>query len=83
MHPVDIYSSISKNMTGEWTEEQIIEVRQYYYAMCMELDGMLQVLLQALEKSDTADNTFVIFTSDHGEMAMEHRYIYYICINTF
>eukprot|EP01113_Clastostelium_recurvatum_P008816 TRINITY_DN14197_c0_g1_i1.p1 TRINITY_DN14197_c0_g1~~TRINITY_DN14197_c0_g1_i1.p1 ORF type:complete len:537 (+),score=91.84 TRINITY_DN14197_c0_g1_i1:31-1611(+) len=72
-HPVDQYSSISKNMTGAWSPAQIVQIRQYYYAMCAELDGMLGLLLDALEQSGTANNTYVIFTSDHGEMAMEHR----------
>ncbi len=63
-------------MTGEWTVEQIIQIRQYYYAMCLELDGMLGVLLNALKESGTENNTFVVFTSDHGELAMEHRQYY-------
>jgi len=41
MHPVDMWQSITKNMTGDWTRDEIIQVRQYYYAMCAELDGMV------------------------------------------
>eukprot|EP01112_Ceratiomyxa_fruticulosa_P023611 TRINITY_DN9106_c0_g1_i1.p1 TRINITY_DN9106_c0_g1~~TRINITY_DN9106_c0_g1_i1.p1 ORF type:complete len:446 (-),score=71.81 TRINITY_DN9106_c0_g1_i1:211-1548(-) len=75
-HPVDRYQSITKNVTGEWTEAEIVQIRQYYYAMCMELDGMLGVLIKALQQSGTENNTYVFFTSDHGELAMEHRQYY-------
>jgi arylsulfatase K len=75
MHPVDYYASWVKNMTGEFTTDQIIKIRQYYYAMCAELDGMLGEIIDALEKSGTANNTYIVFTSDHGDMQMEHRQI--------
>lgn len=45
-----------------------------YYIHCIEdMDGNLGKILDALEKSGQADNTIVIFTSDHGEMAGSHR----------
>ncbi|HXH99616.1 MAG TPA: sulfatase [Sphingobacteriaceae bacterium] len=39
-----------------------------YYAHCTSLDKALGNLLNALEKEGIADNTLLVFTSDHGDM---------------
>lgn len=41
MHPVDYYSSYTKNCTGKFTEKEIKNIRAFYYAMCAETDAML------------------------------------------
>lgn len=41
MHPVDYYSSYTKNCTGEFTKEEVRNIRAFYYAMCAETDAML------------------------------------------
>ncbi|XP_027257642.1 arylsulfatase K isoform X3 [Cricetulus griseus] len=76
MHPVDYYSSYTKNCTGKFTEEEIKNIRAYYYAMCAETDAMLGEIILTLRKLDLLQKTIVIYTSDHGEMAMEHRQFY-------
>ncbi|MFB6218624.1 MAG: sulfatase [Halobacteriaceae archaeon] len=38
-----------------------------YYALCTSLDDQLQRLLDALDEQGVADDTLVVFTSDHGE----------------
>ena len=43
-----------------------------YYAMTANLDWNLGRLLAALDRAGVADNTLVIFTSDHGEMFAAH-----------
>jgi len=42
--------------------------RRNYYAMTANLDWNIGRLLDAVEKAGLAENTIVIFTSDHGEM---------------
>ncbi|XP_004703536.1 arylsulfatase K [Echinops telfairi] len=76
MHPVDYYSSYTKNCTGKFTKKEIKNIRAFYYAMCAETDAMLGEIISALRQSDLLQNTVVIFTSDHGELAMEHRQFY-------
>lgn len=41
MHPVDYYSTFTKNCSGFFTEEEVKRIRAFYYAMCAEADAML------------------------------------------
>ncbi|XP_028270303.1 arylsulfatase K [Parambassis ranga] len=76
MHPVDYYSTFTKNCSGNFTEEEIKNIRAFYYAMCAEADAMLGQVISALRETGLLNNTVVIFTADHGELAMEHRQFY-------
>ena len=45
-----------------------------YYLNCLQdVDRELNKLLDALEESGEADNTIILYTSDHGELAGAHR----------
>jgi len=48
------------------------EVTAAYYAMIEHTDFEFGRILQALEESGQAENTVVIFTTDHGEMLGDH-----------
>ncbi|XP_063996526.1 arylsulfatase K isoform X1 [Pogoniulus pusillus] len=76
MHPVDYYSSYTKNCTGEFTKEEVRNIRAFYYAMCAETDAMLGEIISVLRDTKLLQKTMVIFTADHGELAMEHRQFY-------
>lgn len=41
MHPVDYYSTVTKNCSGNFSEQEIRDIRASYYAMCAETDSML------------------------------------------
>ena len=43
-----------------------------YAAMTEQLDSYVGMVLDALEESGKADNTLIIFTSDHGDMLGDH-----------
>jgi choline-sulfatase len=49
------------------TPEEILRTRAAYYGMVDALDGMVGSVLDALERAGLADNTIVVYTSDHGE----------------
>lgn len=44
----------------------------FYYRLVEQVDKEIGVVLDALDKSPCKDNTIVVFTSDHGEMAGSH-----------
>jgi arylsulfatase A-like enzyme len=46
-----------------------------YYRQVEMLDATVGRILDALESSTHADNTIVIFTSDHGEGAAHHQHV--------
>jgi choline-sulfatase len=46
--------------------------RQEYYAIVTHMDTQVGRILDALEKSGEADNTWIIFTSDHGLACGHH-----------
>ena len=48
-------------------DEQLRTARHGYYAMVSEVDWHVGRIIQALEDTGQADNTIVVFTSDHGE----------------
>lgn len=56
----------------DYTADEIAEIRAVYYAMITFIDDEVGRILDALEASGQAENTLVIFTSDHGEMLGDH-----------
>jgi len=54
------------------TEDEIRRARAGYYGIVTHFDRQVGKLLAALEESGLAEDTVVIYTSDHGEMAGEN-----------
>ena len=54
------------------TEAQIGRARAAYYGMVSFTDAQVGRVLEALASSGAADNTLIVYTSDHGEMLGEH-----------
>ena len=61
--------------------EHIRVARAAYFGLCEQVDILIGRVLDALDRSGLAENTLVIYTSDHGDMAGEHgcwwKSIYY------
>ena len=53
-------------------EEELRLARQGYYGQISEVDHHVGRMLDALEDLDIAEETIVVFTSDHGEWLGEH-----------
>ena len=49
------------------SDEELRSVRHGYYAMISEVDHYVGEILAELEAQEMAENTVVVFTSDHGE----------------
>ena len=68
-HPFDLgVMTIRDENLGAWprSAEQIRMQLADYYGLVTHLDARIGDLLRALEDHDLADNTIVVFTSDHG-----------------
>jgi arylsulfatase A-like enzyme len=58
---------------GAVTEEDYRQGRAHYYAQTEQLDAQIGRLLDGLDHTGQADNTLVVFTTDHGDMCGAHR----------
>eukprot|EP00043_Microstomoeca_roanoka_P002730 m.39995 g.39995 ORF g.39995 m.39995 type:complete len:549 (-) comp11678_c0_seq1:123-1769(-) len=78
MHPEDLQSSMKKHMASDLccNDTFKVDVRQHYYAMIAEYDAILGTVLDAVDDAGVWNNTYMIVTSDHGDMNMEHRQYY-------
>src|SRR5690606_15437259 len=54
------------------TEHAVKVHRQEYYAIITHLDAQIGRILDALEASGQAENTYIVFTSDHGLACGHH-----------
>jgi arylsulfatase len=57
------------------TREQKQVMRTHYYGKVTLIDDGIGLILKALEERGMLDNTWIIYTSDHGEMLGDH----YMC----
>jgi arylsulfatase A-like enzyme len=58
---------------ADWRDRQWRTYGWVYNRMVEHADGLIGQVLAALEKSGQADNTIILFTSDHGEMGGSHQ----------
>ena len=54
------------------TEHQIRVARAAYYGMCEWFDRRIGMVLDRLDETGLAENTLVVYTTDHGEAAGTH-----------
>jgi arylsulfatase len=68
------YSRMTDTVFGPVTSDDHWRAGLNFYLNCLrDVDRSIDVVLDALEASGQADDTAVIFTADHGEMAGSHR----------
>lgn len=56
----------------EASDEEILRSRAAYWALVHRVDIMVGQILDALAANGFADNTLIVYTSDHGDMQGEH-----------
>jgi len=74
-HPFDAGDYNNRDealMTFPRTEQQTKEFIGEYYAMIEHMDHQIGRILESLETANFADNTYIIFTSDHGLAVGKH-----------
>ncbi len=57
---------------SDWSSQDFRAIRAIYYGMIAEVDAQIGRACQALKDAGAWDNTLIIFTSDHAEMAGDH-----------
>jgi arylsulfatase A-like enzyme len=67
-----VSSNSRKNRTEYADPDKIRYMISEYYALVTEIDDWVGKILDKLDELGIADNTMVIFTSDHGEMLGAH-----------
>ncbi len=70
-HPMSV-GMRSGFRTDEIGHDEMMRARAAYFACVSYLDELLGDLLGRLEATGQLDNTIIVYTSDHGEMAGEH-----------
>lgn len=81
------YSEVSDPYADDWAKlppnypKLIDRFQRVYYAQAANIDWNVGRIMEALESQGLADNTILVFTSDHGEMFGAHgrraKYIFY------
>lgn len=66
---------LSANVPDSMKSEALLLEAQGYYAHCEALDESIGNLLATLDELGLAENTLLVFTSDHGEMLGSHGVI--------
>jgi choline-sulfatase len=56
----------------ETSEEEVRRSRAAYWGLVHRVDVLVGQLLAALRENDLAENTLIVYTSDHGDMQGEH-----------
>ena len=74
-HPAVTYARITKNCDQQFSESIVREIRHIYFAMIAALDEMIGLVLHTLDTLGLKETTYVVFSSDHGEMAGEQNQI--------
>ena len=74
-NPAIAYQRVTKNCDKQFSESLVREIRHTYFAMIAALDEMVGRVLQAIDDLGLRDNTYVIFSSDHGEMAGDQNQV--------
>jgi len=71
-HPVIDAMRQFWNYADYFGQDSEIEGLKNYYGLCSFLDDNIAQVLAVLDKSGQADNTQIIYTSDHGDMIGNH-----------
>jgi arylsulfatase A-like enzyme len=66
------YTDVLNPWPERFSEETLRDVRRAYYACITQIDYNLGKLFARLREMGQLDNTWIIFTSDHGEFLGDH-----------
>ncbi|MBL7200874.1 MAG: sulfatase-like hydrolase/transferase [Anaerolineae bacterium] len=67
-----VYQRMREMRFGQLSEREVREGIRHFWAYCTYLDDLFGRLLDALERTGQAENTLVLYCSDHGDYCGEH-----------
>ena len=67
-----IYARMRRMRWGQLTPREVRQAIRHFWACCSYLDGLFGRLLAALDATGQADNTLVLYCSDHGDYCGDH-----------
>ncbi|MEE4194281.1 MAG: sulfatase-like hydrolase/transferase [Anaerolineae bacterium] len=67
-----VVQRMREQIFGQLTPYEYRQAIRHFYAYCSYLDDCFGQILEALEATGQAEDTIVIYTSDHGDYAGEH-----------
>lgn len=68
-----MYYTYALNGMHTFSPQQIKSIRRAYYACITHIDYSIGLLLARLREEKLFENTWIIFTSDHGDMMGDHH----------
>lgn len=72
--PLGFYEkTFTLNNVWRMSRHQMLQIKRAYYACISQIDYNLGLLFARLREKNLLENTWIIFTSDHGEMLGDHR----------
>jgi arylsulfatase A-like enzyme len=66
------YKKLRHKAFDQLSPEEVRDAIRHFWAVCSYLDDLFGQLLAALEATGQADNTVVVYTSDHGDYLGDH-----------
>jgi arylsulfatase A-like enzyme len=68
----DYYQKLRARVFNQLGEEGTRDAIRHFWAVCTHIDEMFGNVLEALDGTGQADNTLILFCSDHGDYAGDH-----------
>ena len=68
-----LQSTYGLNSVYRMSPDQIRDMRRAYYACITQIDYQLGLLFARLREMQLLENTWIVFTSDHGDMLGDHH----------
>ncbi len=67
-----VYQRMRNQIFDQLSEREVREAIRHFWAYCTYLDDLFGQILQALEATGQAENTLVLYCSDHGDYCGDH-----------
>jgi arylsulfatase A-like enzyme len=67
-----IYRRLRRQLFGQLSEAEVREAIRHYWALCTYLDDLFGRVLCGLDETGQADDTLVLYCSDHGDYCGDH-----------